>query len=90
MEIAKGQMKRAERRQAEQNKKAKVKRFIKENWCMRSSGYSNKLKNEMLGPKFVGKVASAPKSCSCSRCANPRKLYKGTDKLTIGERRHEL
>lgn len=82
-------MKRAERRQAERNKKAKVKKFIKEQWLMPSNGYANKFKEKMLDSQFVGKVASAPKSCNGKCCANPRRIYRGKSKLTMQELRHE-
>lgn len=35
----------------------------------------------------IGKVAAAPKSCSCWMCGNPRKWMKGRARLTMQEQR---
>jgi len=77
-------MDRGIRLEAERKQKAKVRKFIKEVWCR--SGYT--YREELLSPKVVGKVASAPHSCSKMCCSNPRRWASGKERLTIQERRH--
>jgi hypothetical protein len=80
-------LKRAERRQAERRKKAKIKRMVKETWyppvvnSIFNRGKNDLTKNE----KFVGRMAATPHSCSCRCCGNPRKHEKGRGRLTMQE-----
>lgn len=78
-------MKRAERRHAEQVKKAKVKRIVKETWYHnpQARADSSLAENE----KFIGKMAATHHPCSCRCCGNPRKYAKGKDGLTMQELR---
>ena len=75
-------MDRGIRRALDKKKKAKVKKFVKEEWRI-----GKEFINRTLEPQNIGKIASAPRACSCRCCANPRKLYKGNDKLTLQERK---
>ena len=84
-------MKRAERRQAEQRVKAKVKRIVRETWYHnpQARADSSLAENE----RFVGKMAATRHSCSCRCCGNPRKYFKGDEKLTrqeVREREKEI
>ena len=78
-------MDRAERRQAERRKKAKVKRIVKETWYHnpQARADSSLAENE----RFVGKMAATSHPCSCRCCGNPRKYCKGKERMTMQEMR---
>lgn len=69
---------------AERKKKAKIRRIIKESWLPMSPIFKVLLSSE----KFIGRMASAPTTCSnpfC--CGNPRRGYKGKKALTLQEQK---
>ena len=72
---------RGARIQAEQRAKAKAFRIEKDFW------HDPKKRQEEPDPKRVGKRAHTPKACSCHCCGNPRKFFKGKEKITMQERR---
>ena len=85
-------MKRAERRQAEQRKKAKIKRIIKETWYVPTLPlnpiFNNSVRKDLTkDEKFIGRMAATPHPCSCRGCGNPRKQSKGKERMTMQERR---
>ena len=71
--------KRGERLAAERRKKAKVRKYLKEEWY----GGEEFAKD----PGFVGKLAQAPHPCSGRCCGNPRCHCKGRERLTFQELR---
>ena len=54
------------RRQTEKRQKNRVKRYLKNEW---------ECKDRLDDAKFVGKLSHVRGVCTCSHCANPRKLY---------------
>ena len=68
---------RGKRYESERKKKIKIARMIKETW----GGTDRKLTKD---PKFIGRIAHTPHSCSCTCCGNPRKHFK---EKTLPERR---
>ena len=84
-------MSRAIRRQQERNKKAKIRKIMKEVWLAtrESTVPMDERQASMLDPKNVGRIATTPHSCQSLCCKNPRRWHKGRSKLTIQELRHE-
>lgn len=64
----------------DRRKKAKAAKILKERIFPWEPKYDP-------SPRVVGRMAATPRSCSCAMCGNPRKHFKGKDKLTIQERR---
>lgn len=70
-------VRREKRRQAEEKKKQKVRRLIKDTyWDSRHLAED---------PAFVGKMAHTPCMCSGRCCGNPRCHYRGKNRLTLQE-----
>ena len=50
-------------------------------WCT--------LKGIINDKRKLGFLIGTPHPCSCAMCGNPRRFFKGKDKLTMQERRNE-
>ena len=45
--------------------------------------------NDYRLEKRIGMLLHTPKNCSCYMCGNPRRFWKGKDKITMQERKFE-
>lgn len=46
-------------------------------------------KKQWITPRVIGRAGTTPVPCSCSMCGNPRRHYKGWERLTLQERREQ-
>ena len=69
---------KAIRRNLLAKKKAKLRHIVKNIWK------EGKLASD---PKFIGRMARTPHSCSGFCCGNPRRKAKGKEALTLQERK---
>lgn len=70
---------------AEQRAKAQAFRIEKD--IVRSCKRSFEPLTVVPDARRVGIRAHSPQMCSCTCCGNPRKWYKGKDRITMQERR---
>lgn len=47
------------------------------------------MEEEANTPSLVGYLGNTKVSCSCWMCGNPRRKFKGKERLTLQERRHQ-
>ena len=50
-------------------------------------GYETDFNPEKMDERTLGMIARTATPCSCWQCKNPRRVFKGKDKLTIQERK---
>lgn len=70
-----------------EEQRAKAKAFRIEKDIVRSCRHSFEPLTVVPDARRVGIRSHSPQMCSCAMCGNPRKFFKGKERITMQERR---